>query len=52
MTRRHWVINAEHRLLVEALRDRDTSTAEHILMLHIRRTRTELSRHPEVFEAG
>jgi DNA-binding GntR family transcriptional regulator len=50
MARRSWVINAEHRLLVEALRDRDTPSAEHMLTLHIRRTREELSRHPEVFD--
>jgi DNA-binding GntR family transcriptional regulator len=49
MARRSWVINAEHRLLIEALHDRDTGLAEHILTLHIRRTREELSRHPEVF---
>jgi len=49
LARRSWVINAEHRLLIEALRDRDTELAEQILSLHIRRTREELSRHPEVF---
>jgi DNA-binding GntR family transcriptional regulator len=49
MARRRWVINAEHHLLVEALCDRDTASAETILTLHIRRTREELSRHPEVF---
>jgi DNA-binding GntR family transcriptional regulator len=49
LARRSWVINAEHRLLIEALRDRDVPLAEQILSLHIRRTREELSRHPEVF---
>jgi DNA-binding GntR family transcriptional regulator len=49
LARRSWVINAEHRLLIEALRDRDVPLAERILSLHIRRTREELSRHPEVF---
>ncbi len=49
LARRAWVINAEHRLLIEALRDRDIPLAEQILSLHIRRTREELSRHPEVF---
>ncbi len=49
MARRSWVINAEHRLLIETLRDGDVPLAEHLLTLHIRRTREELSRHPEVF---
>jgi DNA-binding GntR family transcriptional regulator len=49
-TRRSWIIGAEHRLLIEALRDRDHVSAERILELHIRRTRVELSRHPEVFQ--
>jgi DNA-binding GntR family transcriptional regulator len=47
--RRAWIIGAEHRLLIEALRDRDQESAERILELHIRRTRVELVRHPEVF---
>ncbi|TCO60508.1 GntR family transcriptional regulator [Actinocrispum wychmicini] len=46
---RNWVIRAEHRLLIEALRDRDHGSAERVLELHIRRTRVELARHPEVF---
>ena len=49
-TRRSWIIGAEHRLLIEALRDRDQTSAERILELHIRRTRVELSQHPEVFQ--
>jgi DNA-binding GntR family transcriptional regulator len=48
-TKRRWVISAEHRLLIDALRDRDLSSAEDILRLHIRRTRAELAQHPEVF---
>jgi DNA-binding GntR family transcriptional regulator len=50
--RRRWIINAEHRLLIEALRDRDHANAQRILELHIRRTRVELSQHPEVFQTG
>lgn len=49
---RSWIISAEHRLLIEALRDRDQRSAERILELHIRRTRVELSQHPEVFHTG
>ena len=48
-TRRAWIIGAEHRLLIQALRDRDLGSAERVLELHIRRTRVELERHPEVF---
>jgi DNA-binding GntR family transcriptional regulator len=47
--RRRWIICAEHRLLIEALRDQDLTTAQNVLELHIRRTRVELSKHPEVF---
>jgi DNA-binding GntR family transcriptional regulator len=50
--RRSWIIGAEHRLLIEALRDRDHTSAEQVLEMHIRRTRVELARHPEVFDAG
>jgi DNA-binding GntR family transcriptional regulator len=49
---RRWVINAEHRLLLDAVQRRDTVDAEHYLGGHIRRTRVELARHPEVFEAA
>jgi len=47
---RRWVVNAEHRLLLDALRRRDPVDAERYLVGHIRRTRIELSRHPEVFD--
>lgn len=50
--RRRWIISAEHRLLIEALRDQDLTTAQSILELHIRRTRVELSKHPELFYTG
>jgi DNA-binding GntR family transcriptional regulator len=51
-TRRRWVISAEHRLLIDALADRDLDSAQDILRLHIRRTRAELAHHPEVFSPG
>lgn len=47
--RRKWTINAEHRLLIQAIRDQDVETAERVLIMHIRRTRIELSQHPELF---
>jgi len=36
--------------LVEAIKRQDNEEAERILHGHIRRTRIELDRHPEVFE--
>lgn len=46
---RMWVVNAEHRLLLDAIQRRDSVDAERYLGGHIRRTRVELDRHPEVF---
>ncbi len=40
----------EHHLLVSAIRRRDADEAEQVLALHIRRTRLELARHPEIFD--
>jgi DNA-binding GntR family transcriptional regulator len=45
-----WIINAEHDLLLDALRRRDPVDAGRCLVGHVRRTRVELSRHAEVFE--
>jgi DNA-binding GntR family transcriptional regulator len=45
------VVNAEHRLILDAVRRRDPEDAERFLAGHIRRTRVELSRHPELFVA-
>jgi DNA-binding GntR family transcriptional regulator len=42
--RRWWVVNAEHRLLLEAMERRDDLDAQRILEGHIRRTRIELDR--------
>jgi DNA-binding GntR family transcriptional regulator len=46
---RRWVINAEHRLLLDSIERRDVTDAERYLSGHIRRTRIELARHPEIF---
>lgn len=46
---RMWVVNAEHRLLIDAIRRSDTDDAERHLVTHIRRTRISLAHHPEVF---
>jgi DNA-binding GntR family transcriptional regulator len=43
------VTHLEHELLLEAIKRRDSEEAESILHGHIRRTRIELDRHPEVF---
>jgi DNA-binding GntR family transcriptional regulator len=46
---RRWVVNSEHRLLLDAIRRRDAVDGERYLAGHIRRTRIELAQHPEVF---
>jgi DNA-binding GntR family transcriptional regulator len=46
---RRWVVNAEHRLIIDAVSRRDEVDAGRFLAGHIRRTRIELRRHPEVF---
>ncbi|MGA1835408.1 GntR family transcriptional regulator [Herbiconiux sp. 11R-BC] len=43
------VTHMEHHLLVDAIRRRDGDDAERLLLSHIRRTRLELARHPEIF---
>lgn len=46
----HRILHDEHHMLVAAIRERDSSEAERVLLGHIRRTRRQLARHPEVFE--
>ncbi len=46
------IVNAEHRLLLDAIRRRDAEDAERFLTSHIRRTRVELTLHPELFDHG
>jgi DNA-binding GntR family transcriptional regulator len=43
------VVSAEHRLIMEALERRNGDDAASLQMLHIRRTRTTLAPHPELF---
>jgi DNA-binding GntR family transcriptional regulator len=43
------VTHLEHRLLLDCLRRGDADDAERVLVMHVRRTRLELSRHPEIF---
>jgi len=43
------VMHDEHHMLVVAIRDGDSDQAERVLLGHIRRTRLQLARHPEVF---
>lgn len=47
---RKWIIDAEHRLLIDAIINRDIVEAERCLVGHIRRTRVELAKHPELFD--
>ena len=44
--------NDEHNMLIETLRDGDLDEAERVLAGHIRRTRRQLSKHPEIFEGA
>jgi DNA-binding GntR family transcriptional regulator len=44
------VVHEEHRQIVSALRDGDIDDAERVLSGHIRRTRRQLARHPELFD--
>jgi len=46
---RMWLVNAEHRLILDAVLRRDATDGERYLQGHIRRTRIELTHHPEVF---
>lgn len=48
---RRWVVNAEHRLILDAIERRDPVDAERYLSGHVRRTRMELAHHPEIFES-
>ena len=46
-----WIINYEHRLIMESIKRRDVEEAASLLHGHIRRTRLELGKHPEVFQS-
>lgn len=48
----NWIIHAEHKLIIDALRQRDAARAGQLLHEHIRRTRFELARHEELFRSG
>ena len=43
------VTHLEHRLLLDCVRRQDADDAERVLVTHIRRTRLELQKHPEIF---
>ncbi|MFD4957775.1 GntR family transcriptional regulator [Microbacterium sp. NPDC058389] len=43
-------VHHDHHLIVNAIRLGDADEAEQVLSRHIRRSRLELSRHPEVFQ--
>lgn len=43
-------VHAEHRLLLSAIRRKDSEAAEELLRMHIRRTRNDLARSPELFD--
>ena len=43
------VTHMEHRLLLDCILRQDPDDAERVLIMHIRRTRLELEKHPELF---
>ena len=43
------VTHLEHRLLLDCVRRQDPDDAERVLVTHIRRTRLDLEKHPEIF---
>ncbi len=43
------VTHLEHRLLLDCIRRQNPDDAERVLIMHIRRTRLELEKHPEIF---
>jgi DNA-binding GntR family transcriptional regulator len=43
------VTHLEHRLLLDCIRRQDPDDAERVLIMHIRRTRLELVKRPEIF---
>ncbi|KMO83647.1 GntR family transcriptional regulator [Mycolicibacterium chlorophenolicum] len=45
----HWFVNAEHRLILDAISRRDSEDCERYLAGHIRRTRILLTEHSELF---
>ncbi len=49
---RMWIVNSEHRLILDAVVRRDATDGERFLNGHIRRTRIELSHHPEMFQGA
>lgn len=46
----HRIVHDEHHMLVAAIAERDSEEAERVLLGHIRRTRRQLARHPEIFD--
>jgi DNA-binding GntR family transcriptional regulator len=46
-----WILDAEHRLLAEAITRRNVVDAKQIIQIHVRRTRVKLADHPEIFTA-
>ena len=43
------VTHMEHRLLLDCIGRQDPDDAERVLVMHLRRTRLELEKHPEIF---
>jgi DNA-binding GntR family transcriptional regulator len=44
-----WRINIEHRLIIDSIKRKNSHEGGQVIATHIRRTRDQLSRHPELF---
>jgi DNA-binding GntR family transcriptional regulator len=44
------ITHMEHRLLLDCIRRQDADDAERVLVMHIRRTRLALEKHPDIFD--
>ncbi|MGR0218685.1 GntR family transcriptional regulator [Agromyces sp. ZXT2-6] len=45
-----WILDAEHRLLADAIARNNVEDAKQLIETHIRRTRVTLADHPEIFD--
>ena len=48
-SQRMWVVNSEHRLILDAIARRDLTDASTFLGAHISRTRKQIALHPDLF---
>jgi DNA-binding GntR family transcriptional regulator len=46
---RSWILQYDHRLILDAIRRKDAEEAADIMRLHTRRARQALEQHPDLF---